>query len=80
MLEKLRSRHPIDVPAENWGRRRGFLVVMGGLATLFVILPLLGALYAGALDAPYAIAAAVGALVLVLLLAGARGKPGHQRR
>lgn len=80
MLEKLRSRHPIDVPAEEWGRRRGFLVILGGIAALFVLLPLAGAAYAGAFRAPYAIAAGVGALVLVLVLGAVRGKTGHARR
>lgn len=80
MLEKLESRYPIDLPAESWGRRKLFLLVMTGILGLFVLLPLAGAAYAGALDAPLAIAAAFGALVLVLLVAAVRGKTGHARK
>ncbi|HWH08887.1 MAG TPA: hypothetical protein VNX21_06785 [Candidatus Thermoplasmatota archaeon] len=88
MLEKLRSRHPIDVPAEDWGRSRGLLGALGTLALLFLALPLLGTLAAAALayrngeGAGWLLgaAAAIAALMLVILVAGARGKPGHARR
>lgn len=82
MLEKLRSRHPIDLPAEEWRRSRGLLGTLGAIALLFVLLPLGAALYSAVRDRNLllGIGAAVGALVLVVLVAGARGKPGARRR
>ena len=80
MLEKLRSRHPIDVPAEKWGASKGLLTVLGLIALLFVALPLLGALYGVIDQAPAALVVAFAALAAVLLGAALRGKPGHARR
>ena len=79
MLEKLRSRHSIDLPAEGWRRSRGLFVVWGGIAFLFVLVPLLLALYAGARLLPVGIVAAFGALLLALLVGAVRGKPGARR-
>ena len=82
MLEKLRSRHPIDLPAEEWGTSRGLLGALGTLALLFVLLPLLAALYAAVRTRSLllGVGAAIGALLVVLLLLGMRGKPGHARK
>lgn len=82
MLEKLRSRHPIDLPAEAWGRSRGLLGALGTLALLFLVLPLLAALYAAvrSRNLLMGVGAAIGALLLVLAIVGMRGKPGHRRR
>lgn len=83
MLQRLRSRHPIDLPAGKWGHAKPILAVLGTLAVLFVVLPLLlsplvaaGASFRRAL---FLIAAGVGTLVLVLLITGVRGKFGWQR-
>lgn len=80
MLEKLRSRHSIDLPAEGWKRSNGLLTVLGGIAVLFVIIPLLIALYATARYYTLGIVLGVAALVLALLVGAIRGKPGHARR
>lgn len=86
MLEKLRTRHPIDIPAEDWGRRKPILAILGGIAVLFLFVPLLmslaGALLDGnGLDLPgiVLVAAGFGVLLLALLIYGARGKVGHDR-
>lgn len=87
MLQKLRSRHRIDLPAEGWQRRGLFLGVMGTLVVLALLIPLalaffgplLRGLRAGDWDAPFAIGVGILVLVLVLLVYGARGKPGHSR-
>lgn len=86
MLEKLRSRHPVDLPAESWGRRTPFLAIIGGIAGLFLILPLGLSLIAALVrdgefnvSAATAIAAGFGFLFIVLLVAGIRGKVGHDR-
>lgn len=79
MLEKLRSRHSIDLPAEGFGRSHGLLFVWGGIAALFVALPLALTFYAGARILPYAIGTAAGALILVWLGGAIRGKPGSRR-
>lgn len=79
MLQKLRSRQPIDVPAENWGRRRPTLAILGTIATLFVLIPLVMALLGGGRVAPLPIAAGVGILLVVLIVTGLRGKPGWNR-
>ena len=86
MLEKLRSRHPVDVPADEWGRRKLFVVVLGGLAVLFVLVPLAVSLLAGLTwggginrRAVIAVAAGFGFLVLVLVAGALRGKPGWER-
>lgn len=89
MIEKLRSRHPVDVPAEGFAASRGLLTVIGGIAALFVLLPLGLALLLGVIDVNarvlripviLAIAAAGATFVLVLMVAAMRGKPGHARR
>lgn len=80
MIEKLRSRHPIDLPTEGFGLSRALFVIWGGIASLFVGLPLAYALKNGALDAPKALAIAFGALLIVLLVGAVRGKAGHARR
>lgn len=89
MIEKLRSRHPIDVPAEGFRASRGLFTVIGGIAALFVLLPLGLALLLGVIDVNarvlripvvLAIVAAGATLVLVLLVGALRGKPGHARR
>ena len=86
MLQKLRSRHPVDLPSGAWGRKKGILAVLGGIAFLFLLVPLLLALVGGLLDgrrvdreAALAIAAMAGFLLLVLIVAGIRGKPGWDR-
>ena len=79
MLEKLRSRHSIDLPAEGWRPARGMVVVWGGLAVLFLLVPLLLTLYAGARLLPMGIVAGVGALLLAWLVGTIRGKPGARR-
>lgn len=91
MLQKLRSRHPIDLPAERWGRRRAFLVILGGLAVLALLVPLalafLGpparAAMRGDSDGlvSFVVRAGVGlgVLAVVLLVYAAKGKPGHDR-
>lgn len=80
MIEKLRSRHPIDLPTKGFGLSRGLFVIWGGIASLFVLLPLAFALKNGALDVPLGIAIAFGALLLMLLFGAVRGKPGHARK
>lgn len=86
MLEKLRSRHPIDLP-ERYGHKVGILVILGGLAVLFVIVPLFVALGAsliekGRIDQTRAalVAGGIGFLLLVVLVSGIRGKVGWDRR
>lgn len=86
MLQKLRTRHPIDLPAEGWTHRRVFLAVLGGIAVLGLLIPLLLSLLSaglsglrGSVAAPLAVGVGVGLLALVLLVAGARGKPGWNR-
>ena len=83
MLQKLRSRHAIDLPYSGFGMKKGILAVLGGILVLFVLLPLalspLAALSQSVPKAAIAIAAGFGALLLVLLLAGIRGKFGWQR-
>lgn len=83
MLQKLRSRHPVDLPYGTWGRKRAILAVLGGIAVLFVVIPFLlsplVALNAGARKAVVLVAAGFGTLFLVLLVGGARGKFGWQR-
>lgn len=83
MLQKLRSRHPVDVPAEGFGTKKGILAVLGGLLLLFVLVPLLLALVAAlGLDRGVllAIGVAFALVVVVLALGAARGKPGWERR
>ena len=79
MLEKLRSRHSIDLPAEGFGRSKGLFVVWGGIAFLFIGVPLLLAFVKGALLIPLAVAAAIGAFLLAWLVGAIRGKPGSRR-
>lgn len=80
MLQKLRARHPIDIPAEGFGRSKGLLAVWGTLAVLAVIIPFVLAILEGALVAVLSIGAAVATLLVVLLLLGAGGaKPGYNR-
>ena len=83
MLQKLRSRHAVDLPYAGFGTKKGILTVLGGIAALFVLVPLLlsplAALSESARRALIAIAAGVGTLVLVLLVAGIRGKYGWKR-
>ncbi|GEM_PF-7123456 len=86
MLQKLRSRHSIDLPAETWGRRRPTLAILGLIAVVFLIVPFLIALLSGFYDGGVqvsraeGIAAGVGLLLLVLIVAGLRGKPGWNRK
>jgi hypothetical protein len=80
MIEKLHSRHSIDLPAEGWRPARGLLAVWVTIAVLFVILPLLLALYATARYATMGIVLGVGALLLVWILWSIRGKPGYARK
>ena len=84
MLQKLRSRHTIDLPAEGFGRKRGILAVLGGLFALFVAIPFLlspiaSLLRLGATFTVVAVGAAVAALLFVLIVTGIRGKPGWNR-
>jgi len=80
MLEKLRSRHSIDLPAEGFRRSTGLLVTIGGIALLFVVLPLLVALYATARYYTLGIVVGVAALLLVWIAWGVIGKPGYARK
>lgn len=86
MLQKLRSRHAIDLPVESWGRRRPTLAIIGLIAVIFLVLPFLLALASGLTSNAAgnlrfkAIAAGVGLLILVLIVGGLRGKPGWSRR
>jgi hypothetical protein len=86
MLQKLRSRHSIDLPAEKWGRRRPTLAILGLIAVVFLFVPFLIALLSGFYDGGVqvtraeGIAAGVGLLLLVLVVAGLRGKPGWSRK
>lgn len=83
VLRRLRSRHPVDLPYEGFGRRTPTLAILGLLAVLFVIVPFLVSPLAAANESirrtAIAIAAAFGTLFLVLAVAGARGKFGWQR-
>lgn len=82
MLEKLRSRHPIDLPVESWGRSRGLLGTLGTILVLVVLLPLLGVAYYAAThrNVMLGVVAAGGAFLLVFLVWTARGKNAHRRR
>lgn len=82
MLEKLRSRHPIDVPADEWKRSRGLLGALGTILVLFLLVPLGLVAYAAIKDRSFLLGAgaAVGAFLLMILVYAARGKPGHARR
>lgn len=84
MLQKLRTREPIDLPAEGFGRKRGILAILGGLFVVFVLLPfLLSPLAAlvreGVSVTVIAVGAAVATLLAVLFVTGLRGKPGWNR-
>lgn len=86
MLDKLRSRHPVDLPAGRWGTKRMILVILGGIAAFFVLAPLglsiLGGLTEGGRlnkGAVISIGAGVGFLLVVLVVGGIRGKPGWER-
>lgn len=79
MLQKLRTRHPIDLPAEKWGRRGPTLAILGGIFLLAVLLPLILAFVGGLLTAPVALGVGLAVLFVVLLVGGARGKPGWNR-
>lgn len=80
MLQKLRSREPIDLP-ETYRHSGLPLTILGGIALLTVLVPLLLALAAGLLTGPRALALAIGigTLVIVLFIGGIVGKPGHSR-
>jgi hypothetical protein len=87
MLQKLRSRHSIDLPAETWGRRRPTLAILGIIAIVFLFVPLLLALISGIYSDGavqvtrfQGIAAGVGLLLLVLIVGALRGKPGWARK
>lgn len=78
MLQKLRSRHSIDLPIDGWKRSNGLLTVIGGLAFLAVILPSIVALVQGALTWATGVLIGLGTIVLVFLAMGAMGvKPGY---
>lgn len=83
MLRRLQSRHPIDLPRGAWTHKKAILLVLGGIAALFVVIPLglspLVALSASMMPVVIAIGAGFGTLVLVLVVFGARGKFGWQR-
>lgn len=83
MLQKLRSRHAIDLPYGGFGTKKGILAVLGGIFALFVLTPFLlsplVALSASATRAIIMVGAGFGVLVLVLAIAGIRGKHGWQR-
>lgn len=82
MLQKLRSRHPIDLPVEGFGRKKAILAILGGLFLLFVALPfLLSPIAAGLEDVRLVVSAAAGfaTLLLVLLIGTAIGKKGADR-
>lgn len=83
MLQRLRSRHPIDLPRGAWKHKIGIFLVLGGIAGLFVLLPLglspLVALSDSVVRAIIAIGAGFGALVLALAVFSIRGKHGWQR-
>lgn len=83
MLQKLRSRHPVDLPYGKWGIAKPILMVLAGIAVLFVIIPLLLSPLAAASvsirKVLVLLVASLGTLVLVLVVAGIRGKYGWQR-
>lgn len=83
MLQRLRSRHAIDLPFGGFGFKKGIFLILGGIAGLFVLMPLglspLAALSESVLRTVIAVGAGFGALVLVLVVAGIRGKYGWQR-
>lgn len=83
MLQKLRSRHGVDLPYSGFGTKKGILAVLGGLAALFVVIPFLLSPLAAADEsvrkAAILMAAGLGTLVFVLLVAGIKGKFGWQR-
>lgn len=83
MLQKLRSRHAIDLPFAGFGIKKGIFLILGGIAALFVLMPLglspLAALSESVVGTIVAIGAGFGILVLVLVVAGIRGKYGWQR-
>lgn len=87
MIEKLRSRHPIDLPAERWRFNWILFLILGGIAGLFLFLPL-GLAFAGPvglallerdLALPIAIVLAGGTFVSALVAGAVLGKPGHRR-
>lgn len=79
MLNKLRSRHPVDIPAEGFGRSRGLLTVLGGIAVLAVIIPVLLAIAEGAFTWAAGVAIGVGVIILAFIIMGAIGvKPGYR--
>ena len=83
MLQKLRSRHPVDLPYGGFGRKKGILTVLGGLAVLFVLVPLalspLVQLSESARKAVVLVGAGIGLLVVVLLFGAIRGTTGWDR-
>jgi hypothetical protein len=83
MLQKLRSRHPVDLPYGTWGRKRGILTILGGLAVLFVVIPLvlspLVQLGASTRKAVVLVGAGVFMLLFALLMGAIRGKTGWDR-
>jgi len=83
MLQRLRSRHPIDLPRGAWQRKKGILAILGGTAVMFVLIPLalspLVALSESARKALILLAAGLGTLLFVLFIGGVRGKFGWDR-
>ena len=83
MLQKLRSRESVDLPYEGFGRRRPTLVILGGIFALFVLVPFLLSpllnLRAELRATVLAVGAGFGALLLVILIGGAKGKFGWRR-
>lgn len=78
MLQKLRSRHPVDLPVEGFGRSGALVAIIGGLAVLAVIVPLVLAVAEGALTWAVGVAIGVGTIVVVFLLLGlTRMKAGY---
>lgn len=83
MLQKLRSREGVDLPYEGFGRRSPTFVILGGIFALFVLVPFLLSPLANLRTEMRAtvlvIGAGFGALLLVLLIGGVKGKFGWQR-
>ncbi|MHB8603855.1 MAG: hypothetical protein ACYDCK_01265 [Thermoplasmatota archaeon] len=67
MLQKLKSREPIDLPVEHWRKAWLLRMIFVGLLVLFIVIPALGALGLGLKEHPVGVARGVAGAFIALL-------------